>query len=613
MKGNLVYLYAALRALAGWKHAHFHGHGRRRAPRVTGYSVAVAQLEGLRRRHVRRARRPSSTTASSTCHVSRRPSEADASCATCRRCSRAPTSTIPHVAARCAARRSRSSADRPVHHLRRRRPDRRPARHRDASRRARCASSSRAADAPPRASRSPASLRARQPPRRPQRRHHARPGRVLLRLEPSAIARLAARPRRGAVLVSATNGKTTTAAMLAAILERAGAPVVHNRAGSNMHWGVATALLDAGRGAAASSACSRSTRPGSPPVASELDPRSCCCPTCSATSSTATASSSCWPTAGRSWSAERDGRTRFVLNADDPLVADLGRERERRRLLRRGGRLAGAARAAARRRLEALPQLRPRLRLRGRLPRATWAATAARTAAASGPRPQVVGRRRSSSHGMTGLRRASSRTPAGPLERAPPAPRPLQRLQRAGRHGRRAGAGRAARRRRARRSRASAAPSGGSSDPDRRPREVSILLVKNPAGANEVLRTLTLEDGAARPLARAERPDRRRPRRLVDLGRRLRAAGRAACGASPAPGTRAEEMALRLKYAGVEAADRGRARPRPLARRGRGGRRPAGPLYALPTYTALLELRDLLAAARPRGAVVGMSSAADAP
>ena len=49
----------------------------------------------------------------------------------------------------------------------------------------------------------------------------------------------------GSVLVSATNGKTTTAAMVAAALERAGRPVVHNRAGSNMSWGVATALLDA--------------------------------------------------------------------------------------------------------------------------------------------------------------------------------------------------------------------------------------------------------------------------------------------------------------------------------------------------------------------------------
>ena len=55
---------------------------------------------------------------------------------------------------------------------------------------------------------------------------------------------------------------------------------------------------------------------------------------------------------------------------------------------------------------------------------------------------------------------------------------------------------------------------------------VSILLIKNPAGANEVLRTLQprVAERRHRPLARAQRPDRRRPRRLLDLGRRLRAA-----------------------------------------------------------------------------------------
>ncbi len=73
------------------------------------------------------------------------------------------------------------------------------------------------------------------------------PGRLLLRVQPDAIERLGRRLDDGAVCLSATNGKTTTASMLAAILERAGETVVHNRAGSNMHWGIATALLDAGR------------------------------------------------------------------------------------------------------------------------------------------------------------------------------------------------------------------------------------------------------------------------------------------------------------------------------------------------------------------------------
>ena len=70
------------------------------------------------------------------------------------------------------------------------------------------------------------------------------PGRLLLRMAPDAISRLGARLAGGSVIVSATNGKTTTAGMLAAALRAAGRVPVHNRAGSNMTWGVATALLE---------------------------------------------------------------------------------------------------------------------------------------------------------------------------------------------------------------------------------------------------------------------------------------------------------------------------------------------------------------------------------
>ena len=71
------------------------------------------------------------------------------------------------------------------------------------------------------------------------------PARLLLRLEPDAIARLATRLDGGSIVISATNGKTTTAAMVSAILERTGTRLVHNRAGANMAGGVASALLDA--------------------------------------------------------------------------------------------------------------------------------------------------------------------------------------------------------------------------------------------------------------------------------------------------------------------------------------------------------------------------------
>jgi UDP-N-acetylmuramyl tripeptide synthase len=70
------------------------------------------------------------------------------------------------------------------------------------------------------------------------------PGKLLWKLDPGAIDRLAARLPQGAVLVSATNGKTTTAAMVAEIL----APRVrlaHNASGANLVSGVASALLAA--------------------------------------------------------------------------------------------------------------------------------------------------------------------------------------------------------------------------------------------------------------------------------------------------------------------------------------------------------------------------------
>ncbi len=44
------------------------------------------------------------------------------------------------------------------------------------------------------------------------------PGRLLLALDPAAISRLGRKLDRGAVVVSATNGKTTTARMLSGML-----------------------------------------------------------------------------------------------------------------------------------------------------------------------------------------------------------------------------------------------------------------------------------------------------------------------------------------------------------------------------------------------------------
>jgi lipid II isoglutaminyl synthase (glutamine-hydrolysing) len=69
------------------------------------------------------------------------------------------------------------------------------------------------------------------------------PGVVARRIAPSVLRRLTRALPQGVVLLSGTNGKTTTARMLASMLERHGLGVLHNRAGANLVSGLtATAL-----------------------------------------------------------------------------------------------------------------------------------------------------------------------------------------------------------------------------------------------------------------------------------------------------------------------------------------------------------------------------------
>jgi UDP-N-acetylmuramyl tripeptide synthase len=70
------------------------------------------------------------------------------------------------------------------------------------------------------------------------------PGKLLSKLDPGAIDRLAARLPAGTAVVSATNGKTTTSAMAAEILEPR-FRLAHNRSGANLVSGIASTLLAA--------------------------------------------------------------------------------------------------------------------------------------------------------------------------------------------------------------------------------------------------------------------------------------------------------------------------------------------------------------------------------
>jgi lipid II isoglutaminyl synthase (glutamine-hydrolysing) len=69
------------------------------------------------------------------------------------------------------------------------------------------------------------------------------PGHVARRLAPNILRELSATLSHGVVLVSGTNGKTTTARMLSTILAAHGWQVLHNRAGANLLSGLtATAV-----------------------------------------------------------------------------------------------------------------------------------------------------------------------------------------------------------------------------------------------------------------------------------------------------------------------------------------------------------------------------------
>jgi len=68
------------------------------------------------------------------------------------------------------------------------------------------------------------------------------PGKLVSKVHPGAVDQLAARLPQGAVIVSATNGKTTTAAMSAHILEDR-FTLAHNSSGANLVSGVASTLL----------------------------------------------------------------------------------------------------------------------------------------------------------------------------------------------------------------------------------------------------------------------------------------------------------------------------------------------------------------------------------
>src|SRR4051812_31092545 len=152
------------------------------------------------------------------------------------------------------------------------------------------------------------------------------PGKVLTRVEPHAIGRLASRLERGSVVISATNGKTTTAAMVASILARTGTRLVHNRAGANMAGGLGSALATASRRGGTALTGDQGLFEVDEfwlgPVVEELEPRAMLLGNLFRDQLDRYGE---LETIADRWAAVVKDRAGLVLNADDPLVADLGR------------------------------------------------------------------------------------------------------------------------------------------------------------------------------------------------------------------------------------------------------------------------------------------------
>ena len=426
------------------------------------------------------------------------------------------------------------------------------------------------------------------------------PGKLLMRMEPHAIERLARRLPRGSAVISATNGKTTTAAMVAAILERGGTRLVHNRAGANMAGGVASQLLRAARrgdGIDGDAGLFEVDEFWLDRVVPQLKPRALLLANLFRDQLDRYGE---LETIADRWAAAVAAapETKLVLNADDPLVADLGRGGAAGRVTYFGVQdaamaLPGMAHASDSKHCRrcGAPYVYDSIYMGhmghyhcpngdSRRPRPDVYATdvtldgtrGARFTLHIGAEDAIV------ALPLPGLYNVYNALGAAALTSVLGASLPqiaagLQATQAAF-------------------GRAETVTVAG--------RELAILLVKNPAGANEVLRTLALDEGEHDVFAvlNDNIADGRDISWVWDadfevIAERVR---QVTCS-----GTRAAELALRLKYAGIAP---GRLRVVPGLERGLDAALGdgAGRLVALPTYTAMLALRELLVA---RGAAQG--------
>jgi UDP-N-acetylmuramyl tripeptide synthase len=421
-------------------------------------------------------------------------------------------------------------------------------------------------------------------------------GVVAERIDPAIVGRLLRSERMRAIAVTGTNGKTTTALMLSDIAQEAGLEPLHNRSGSNLMRGIAATLVEeATLGGRIPDATGRNIvlevdEATLPLIVRAVAPRALLFTNLFRDQLDRYGEVD---TVARAWEralAAAPAETTVVLNADDPAVAHLGRAAPGR-VIYYGiddTSVAGTAEEHAsdfRTCLDCGAELRYDATFYGHVghwrcpscgnarPAADVAATAVREDDGGlhidVRLPDIA---LTIELPLSGLYNAYNALAAlaGGLALGLPAQAAQAALGRFS-----AAFGRQER----------FAIEG---------RDVRVLLGKNPTGLNQVLRTLAAHDGERRILffLNDNVADGRDVSWIWDADYELVRAGTAW---TLAAGTRAEDLALRLKYAGFGDDVPTERDTTTAIRRAIDATPPGATLHVVPTYTAMLDVRELLA------------------
>jgi len=418
------------------------------------------------------------------------------------------------------------------------------------------------------------------------------PGRIARGIAPDVTSRLARRLRHGTVIVTGTNGKTTTSRLISHVLGLGAMSSVHNRAGANLAAGIAAALVQRStvlgrvRGDVGVFEVDEATLPVVQP---SLSPRAVVLTNLFRDQLDRYGEIDIVASRWRSALRELDPSAAVVFNADDPLVSDVGGQHPGVRIpfgidddscgL---GTLEHAADA--------------RYCYRCGIPYRYSAVYfghmgvyRCEQCGASRPAPSVAATA-VVNHGLEGIE-FDLNTPEGAVRVRSPLPGvynihnvlaaaasclylriPLETIAR--------GIG-------------TFSPAFGRAERVQlNGRPAVLLLAKNPAGFNEVLRTLLRAEGQTALIAINDlTADGRDISWLWDVDFEMLTGRLARVVVS---GLRAEDMALRLKYAGVKPQAMTVQRDLGLALETAIGATDGSPLYILPTYTAMLQLRKIL-------------------